>query len=664
MTQWRAILRLAKSHSGTVGFLPDAAFADRVRKGTFIAALLDSEIVGYILYDLPRVGHIKLVHVCVDESTRGLGVGKRMIDEAIRRNPNAIGVLAYCRRDYEGLDHFWSSAGLSPRSERQGRAVQGSILSAWWRPLGGLDLIEEAALASGLPLVVYDTNVVSDLYASDTVDRPDREASLGLLAGWVQAAITPAVSPRVDVELNRIESQSEREYQRRRSHELLRLRSDLSDDRSVLDALLINAGEEELRLDPSLRDDLQHLADAITVGAAYLVSNDDNFLRMGNQVLPASSELAVVRPHELVAEMLNLVDRPVFQSRLIESVDLEWRPASDFPIDDLSRRFVSHERREKSGDFNRRIRAAISRDPRAVRVLVDPSNRLWALLSQYPSAGELSVDFLRVDRSPAASTVALQLARHMRTVARDSSIPVVRVLDPFVSTVSVEALAHDGYVGDDAFKATLIDDRMTISTFAAHPLGWETDSPASVRSAERKYWPLALIGADVPTFIAPIQPRFAEQLFGVDRGALWIDRKRGLGLSREHVYYSGSARSVPTRDSRVLWYLSKDRTGTVRSIAALSRVLSSERLPPEEAHAANSQIGVFTLQDVRRGASKDGLVTVLRFEDTEILDIPVGGSVLNEMLLAKSVKHPIMSFRKVAPEVFDAVVALQGRKLS
>ena len=100
LDDWRQILRLAKTHSTTLGFLPDSAFADRLRKGTLVAARVDGEVVGYCLYDLPRAGHIKLVHVCVAGIEQGgEAAGFEMLDE--------LGILG--------------AADLQVFGERQGR---------------------------------------------------------------------------------------------------------------------------------------------------------------------------------------------------------------------------------------------------------------------------------------------------------------------------------------------------------------------------------------------------------------------------------------------------------------------------------------------------------------------------------------------------------------
>ncbi|MBK7164286.1 MAG: hypothetical protein IPH81_03070 [Candidatus Microthrix sp.] len=52
MEDLRRILALLKQSKSTIGFLPDTAVEERLRKGTLLVASIDSQIVGYLLFDL------------------------------------------------------------------------------------------------------------------------------------------------------------------------------------------------------------------------------------------------------------------------------------------------------------------------------------------------------------------------------------------------------------------------------------------------------------------------------------------------------------------------------------------------------------------------------------------------------------------------------------
>ncbi len=656
--EWKALLALAKSHRAALGFLPDSAFADRVRRGTLAVAHAGGQLVGYCLYDRSRRGQIKLVHVCVADTARRLGVGKQLVESVMQHNPGASGIVAHCRRDYTGIDRFWEALGMAPRAERAGRAVQGSTLSIWWRALGAPDLLEDAALTGGLPLVVYDTNVVSDLYASPHVDRPDRGASLGLLAGWLQTAITPAVSSHVDIELNRIQDEAERVRQMNLSQELLRLRWSGAENGATLERLRVSAGAAALKADPSLTDDLCHLADALTAGASFFVTNDENFLRVATSALGSDSMLQVIRPHELVIRMLDQLNGPSYRPRLLATPALEWLPATDVPEGLLVDAFISHECGESGASLTRSLRACFAQNPSRTRVLVDGTNRPWALLSDRVDGPQLTANIFRVRRGDAAGTTALQLARHLRERALESGVTQTTVSDPSLNMVSVEALRKDGFdVGGAAPVATLIASARTREDVES---SFPSTAGLPAADLERRFWPLTLLSEGIPTFVAPIRPRYAKRLFGLQDDALWSDRKRGLGLSREHAYFSAANRALPPEGSRILWYATADDTDVLRRMVAHSRSRGAQRLSPEQAHDASSHLGVYRRRDVDAAAGKDGLVTVLRFEDTAILPTPLGAAALDTVLERHSVKPPFLSFRQVPPAMFDDIVAWDG----
>lgn len=82
-------------------------------------------------------------------------------------------------------------------------------------------------------------------------------------------------------------------------------------------------------------------------------------------------------------------------------------------------------------------------------------------------------------------------------------------------------------------------------------------------------------------------------------------------------------------------------------------------MPAAEADRANAHVGVFTLRHIEGAASRDGMVTVQRFEDTEILENPVGGQELEELMRNHDVRHPLMSMRRVDPQFFDSILRRQ-----
>jgi GNAT superfamily N-acetyltransferase len=643
----RAALALWKKNSSTLGFLPTAAFTDRARKGGFLVGEVDGKVAGYCLFDIHRAGYIKLVHVCVDDDARGTGLGKAMVDFAIEQNPMATGVLADCRRDY-GIDRFWQSVGMFPKSEKPGRAKSGSILIRWWRALGQLDLFEEAALSSGLPLVAIDSNIVSDLWGSPD-GRTNRELSMSLLSDWMQEAVTLAVSVKVNVEINAIQDGAERKKQNDGAAYLMRLRTTRPDDRAIEDELTAHIDEALLKKDASLRDDVEHLADAIRAGADYFVTNDSNFIAGTAQWAAQRYGIDVVRPHKLVAEIGRGLDRPMFESRLIETVDLAWSAAVDRDEAELDALFRAPD--EKPPLFRQRVRQAIAGHPATkAEVLHDDRDRAWALVAFGLDGDELVVTMFRVLRGERAPTTALQLARYLRRQAVEASAKTVRIDDPHLEDAVLDALRLDPFDLTSAVPtATVVNRRWSMRELA------ENLPEEDVTGAERRFWPLLVVESQVPTYLVPIHPRHAERLFGYSDGALFHMRRRSLGLSRELVYFHAGQEKLPSGPSRLIWYVTADKTTEVRRVVGFSRATESLRLPPKEAHERFGHLGVLGPRDIE-AVAKRGKVHVVRFEDTELLSTPLSRNDLKPLFERHGVKANFPSLRKVPTPLFDEIV--------
>ncbi len=653
----REVFALAKKNSGTLGFLPNSAFTDRGRIGHLLIGRIDDKVVGYCLFDVHRAGHIKLVHVCVDDSARGTGLGKALIDAAIDLNPHANGVLADCRRDYE-MDRFWRSVGMGPKGERAGRALRGTKLVRWWRPLGGLDLFEDAALNSGLPLVTLDSNIVSDLYGLPSTDRPDRDASLGLLADWLEAAVTFAVSPQVDHEINGIENSAEREAQRSGAANLIRLRTTRPNERSVEDELAELIGPKQAKRDKSLKDDIEHLADAIRAGADFFITNDTNLINKTAAWLTDRYDIEAVRPHQLISKMATRLSRPIFQSSLIESVDLTWVPASNLDGLDLESAFVDST--EPVKEFRRRLRGELARPAdTSTRALLEDREKAWALLATRLNGETLSVPFFRVLRGTRTTTVALQLARYVRRLAVASGAKRIEITDAAIPLSVTDALRIDGFqLAGATYSASVLSVVEDETELKAR--GLRLESSADLVELENTYWPLLVLTERVPTYLVPIQPRWAERLFGFPSDALFHVRKTDLGLSREHVYFNGGNQLRPG-PARLLWYVTKDRSNDLKQLAARSRLIESVLLRPEEAHKKFGHLGVLSLRDIRAAARKDGLVNVIRFADTELLRSPLKRGEVLSLLETHRVKPPILTTREVPAALFNDVATKDER---
>ena len=650
--EYSRVLELHRDHRSTLGHLPYAAFEEARSRGRLIVGSVDGTVQGYVLYSTPRQQTLKLVHVCVGEAARGTGLAKGMVDAAITANPDRALITAHCRSDYE-IDGFWHSLDMAPTGERPGRAAKGSVLTIWTRKIGQFDLLESALYESSRPIAVLDSNVVIDLYVSDQMDRPDREESKGLAADWLVDVVDLAVSPEVSFEVNHLEPASERQRVQRNLSGLVALRRQ-DGMRSLASDILRRMPAELTARDRSLRSDAKHLADAVLAGADYFVTRDETFLAATASWSREEYAIDVLRPVDLLRTFIPPSAPTEFRSGQLESVGLRWEEvtASSSGLEEV---FVEVHKGEKGKQFRKRLHAVLARPASArIDLLVDERGRKRALLSAEVRGDVLSVAVIRVARGSLGGTIAFQLTRYLRALALERGATAVEVVDDVVDEVLRAALVADGFEGAPlAVK------------LGRHPRPAQTESletPGAVADYERKNWPQIVLDKAVPVRIVPIQPRYARELLGFNDTLIQLRERPALGLAREFVYFAAPKMRHWDIPSRVLWYVTKDprarESSAVRAVVAHSRVLDAEVLDVQDAAEKYRSLGVLHRGEIQ-GHAIDGKVLVLRFEDTQVLDQPVGKRSFDALLRKHGTTTSLLTTRTGAPGLFDDLIRTQ-----
>ena len=653
--QLLAVLALHRANRSRLGPMPDSAFRQRSRHGGLLLTEVDGQVVGYVLYDLPRSAIIKLVHVCVSASGRRAGLARAMVEFAVAANPRRSQITAACRADY-GVDGLWQALGMHVASTRAGRAFGGSVLMIWTKRINveeGLDLLESASLESGLPIAVLDTNVVNDLFAPAEIQRAHREESVQLASDWVDPLVSFVVSGEVDTEISHNPDERSRDLVWSASQYLTRISTLRPANRIIENELLSRTDPLLLAADPSLGMDILQVADAVNAGADYFVTNDGNVLFAAAAWDLSRYGIRVLRPHEVLTALSPESFMTDFRSHLIDGGDLEWIEVSQWEPE-FEPAFRVYENEEKPNLFVQRVRELLAK-PKTTRLrkLVDGDGRLWALVASERDGDLVRFPLLRAIRGIRGRTIAYQLLRDCRRRAWKAGASRIEVTEPSLSATLEEALTADGFSSEDPRVVALGPDTMLASES-------EASSAEQVVRTERSRWPLVVLGAALPTYLIPIQPEWAESLLGLNDGLLSF-RRRGLGLSRELVYFSG-ARTVP-RDlpARILWYVTAGKTTATRQIVARSTLIDSARLRADDARERFSGRGVLRGSEIERAADKAGRVTVLRFEDTELLRRPISR---HDEVYKRYVKGRVFSMQHVEPAMFDAIVALQADAVS
>jgi len=182
--------------------------------------------------------------------------------------------------------------------------------------------------------------------------------------------------------------------------------------------------------------------------------------------------------------------------------------------------------------------------------------------------------------------------------------------------------------------------------------------PASlVAELEQRFWPMKIQGSDLPTFLVPIRPAFAMELFDSDLSMGTLFRQMPLGIYREQVYYRSPRPSGGLKaPARLLWYV-KQQPGVNGSgmIRASSYLLEIAVDRPRTLYRRNSQLGVYSKGDVE-GVSRNGQAMALRFGLTEPFPQPLPLSVVRELAAQRGCNNlQLQSPWKVPENLFEDI---------
>ncbi len=615
--QWMSVVALGDQFKRYLGLYPAGALLEAIRDERVIGAFRGGELLGYVLFDLPR-SDIRLVHLCVATESRGLGIARMLVDDIERRHPDRDGIRLKCRRDYEA-HKIWPKLGFQAQSLPRGRGKQKADMTAWWRGFGSMDLFAAALEDEERILAVLDTNVVLDVL----LERSDTTAQY-LGAPGLDNEVVFCLTRSVKNELANVSDPGHRRKVMDRLAQFQILTGELAVCDELTTELVASVAHRELEKDPSLMNDARVVAECIVAGASVMLTNDENATKLlrgianthGLEMLHPSQLIVVI--DELKGVRRDAPDRIQNTSFLVS--------AATAGVDRELDHMVSSYLGETKVDFVRLLRSKATTDVRIIRTadsLLADSLLADGLVATHTREEVLDVELLRVRKSPLGPTLLKQLLYQLRQQALSAGSARIVISDP--SPGGGEA-AHQILAGEGArriegtWTIEVVDAQLGLEDIIRGRLeSWELEpwleseviTSSDFARLERELWPLKIRNSALHCYVVPIRQSYASELLGYDSPLL--DRADTLGISRRHVYYK-SPNFHPEGPGRILWYVS-GRGGGV--IVASSQLLSTHQASPRALHSRFRKYGVWTLRDIEESA-RGGSAVALRFGDTEV----------------------------------------------
>ncbi|MFF2790825.1 GNAT family N-acetyltransferase [Streptomyces sp. NPDC058049] len=666
-----AAIALGNRYTKRLGLLTPPAYRKYADDGGLLVALEGGELVGYALFGLPkRSQHVRLVHLCVAEESRGKGIASRLIAELRRRQGHRLGIRARCRRDY-GLSATWSGLGFVPRGEGLGRGGDKETLDTWWLDHGHEDLFAEAQ-SDALLVVTVDHTVFSGLRGAGAENAV--EESRALEAGWLADLVELAYTPQLLLHVQAVEDREQRNHQRAGLSRLRVLTPDAAAVAARQQELITAVGKElpGVALDGDLRARLRYVAETSCAGLQVLVTREPEFVRLAD-IAWAVARVKVVSPAAVTLQVDELRQAQVYRPADLMGTAFSATEVEHGTEDGLVAFF------ERDGDggaaFAERLKGLSQGGVLWRRELLrDGDGHPVALYVWALDGPTLTVPILRTASHSLEETIARQLLFMLKRIGREREAQVVRITDPSLSRAAMAAAGGDGFVEDEnGFTALLVDvcgPAEEVSTAAgqiAARLGSVTPrldahvSPEIASVAERVWWPAKLVDTALPSFIAPVKPRWSTELFNVP--AMLVPRDDVLGISREHVYYRSPGHRGESVPARILWYVSEGIAGQQgKMVIGCSRLDEVVIGDPDTLFSQFEHLGVYGRPEVRRTASDAGRVMALRFSDTELFPVQVTHSRLAALAKGLGLRLSLMSLSRISDALFQAVYEEGHRK--
>ncbi|MEZ4725692.1 MAG: GNAT family N-acetyltransferase [Caldilineaceae bacterium] len=658
------VIRLGDVNSDTLGFLSKGAFTKAAQEGLIVIAIADNKIcVGYILYRIVKTRRrAAITHLCVHNLYRSMGIARQLVNHLINSTQHLLGISLFCRRDYES-NKFWAHIGFQYIGEKTGRGRDQEPLTHYWYDHGHptlFTLAKEDKLQPKTVMAVIDANVFYDLF---------NNSKHPLLVDWLADDLTLYVTPEIANEIHRHEIKEQRIKALDYADTFNRTTAQNTQWKSVYE-FLRKLYPDELRIQD--KSDLKQLSHAIAHNAHFFVTDDGKFKNRLSDVVKRKFSVAMVSPDDLIIYLDEKMNESAYQpSRLAGSLIQIARlqsGQSDF-LTDIFHRYTREKKHHLRKQFSTYLENPHQFEMFVVSLGEDAPIAIIALKKD--SSPIFEIPLIRFTNNPLSPALESHLIFWCVSRAIKLGKKIVYITEQNISSGLEYAIVSNSFVKSDNnwikinMNGILRSDDVVgvlqnislefpqLNSVAKKICSDLTSALlqsdlAQLIAIEKSLWPLKLSNSNIPTFIVPISPVWAIDLFDAELGKQTLfGSDPGLALRMDNVYYKSARAKVPVENSRILWYVIKGRKPSqgVMSVRACSYVDERVIAPPKELFKQFNKLGVYRWQNVLQTVNNDVNKELLafRFSRTELFDNPVYLDKLKGIMSIGSAPQSTMS---------------------
>lgn len=684
----QSVIAIGRKNKKTLGCFPDSAFEKAANLREIIVVRSQNQIIAYLLYRIRKYDNAcGITHLCLSSTIRGKvdQHGQKMSDGLIsflvEKEKSRSGLFLNCREDYSNPTQMWKRNGFQEIRKFKGRSVRGTSLISWWRPLNEFPLFKygfSEQLSEQLHAVV-DSNIIFDWISSGKSDNS--EHSRELLSDWLSEELKLYYTPELDQDISR--SHSEKEQTKAfKQKDLLSIVPRNQIDFQIAYELLgtILAGER-------LQDisDKKHIAYTFAAGIPFFLTRDEILLNKADKIFEKLDEsVRIIHPSDFITHIDEQQRNSDYEPVFLQGTDVEVCRVGANQTLRLYNIFKNHDEAERKTEFAKVMREALSNPDKNYSFTINSEEVESAFASlEIQESGTCQVNFLRVAKNQNSATFACQLVEEIIREAIKNKCKIIEIADPHIHSLLIRPLSNRGFLRTEkpktlvkilcyglVSKAELQKTILSVnSSYNIAELNKTVDQLDSFENQgdlllgkksaviEQLILPGHICDVNIPTYIVPIHPEFASQLFDTKLVAEELfPRKRSLGLNVESVYYTELKREKFT-PARILWYVKKSNYNGTMAIRACSWLDDMQEGYPKKLFKQFSRLGIWTWDHLKDRQNRKHVA--LRFSRTELFSYPVAYEKIKLILKKNGIIGCNFATIEVIPEnVFETIYQL------
>lgn len=667
------VIELGNRNTKTLGLLPEGAIRIHIKKG-YLRICLDEkdDLLGYVLFSITlKKRNIRIIHLCVEEKYRGKKVAKRLLDSLKEEFLDKLrGISLSCREDYIVASRFWKEYGFKPVRTKKGRGKERKELIIWWYDFGRADLFSSLMDDTDSIKAVLDANVI--IKARDKCT--DGAGVNFLFSDWlndVDYYYAPEIFNEINRDEDRLRANATRQYLQNFSQ--LKFKPDLRDSffhelSKIVPGDSVNDKSDKLQL-----------AECISSEIEYFITTDKNILEAYDSIF-SKFGVRVLRPTDFILEIDEINNKTNYYSSRLAGVHSNYKQIQSLESKEIVDIFLARDQSEKKHEFRDTL-TSLSGDVKNSKIMivkngVGDSIGLWAGKIEDDT---FEIKILRTKKGKLSDILFKQLIYLLINLTIDNNQRYLLIQDEFLKNSHKAIMNSFGFFkkGKEWFKLVevgVVDSidfftRENITTgFLEKQIVLENLRSKSIDyklQLERRLFPLKFCDIDIPTYIIPIRPHWAGELFDhyISNENLF-GAKPELSWNRENVYYRSVRPITEEFPARILWYVSQgvnknsNRYSAIVGCSYLDEMITGK---PKDLFRQYKNYGVYEWNHVYELAKNDKntVIKAIEFSDTEVFKKPISLKEVNNIFAENGRKSNTFACPvKVSKEIFNKIYIL------